>query len=114
MSTVEYVLGLVFAVLLAAIGELVSDEIRARLDRIPLALLTMAARRLPRDQQKALYVEAWLPELHYVLQGDEAAPITRNPFRGEFVALSSEDRARAGSKPCTRAQHRYHMGQPVP
>jgi hypothetical protein len=77
MSTVEFVLGLVFAVLLAAIGELVSDEIRARLDRIPLALLTMAARRLPRDQQKALYVEAWLPELHYVLQGDEAAPITR-------------------------------------
>lgn len=77
MSVVKYVLGLVVAVLLAAIGELVSDEIRARLDRVPLALLAMAARRLPPKQYKALYVEAWLPELRHVLQGDQATPITR-------------------------------------
>jgi hypothetical protein len=77
VSVAEYVLGLVVAVLLAAIGELVSDEIRARLDRVPLALLAMAARRLPPGQYKALYVEAWLPELRHVLQGDQATPITR-------------------------------------
>ena len=77
MSVVEYVLGLVVAVLLAVIGELVSDEIRARLDRVPLALLAMAARRLPPQQYKALYVEAWLPELRHVLQGHQATPITR-------------------------------------
>jgi hypothetical protein len=77
VSVVEYVFGLVVAVLLAVIGELVSAEVRARLDRIPLALLAMAARRLPPKQYKALYVEAWLPELRHVLQGDEATPITR-------------------------------------
>lgn len=77
MRAVEYVLGPVVAVLLAAIGELVSAEIRARLDRIPLALLAMAARRLPPEQYQALYVGAWLPELHHVLQGDQATPITR-------------------------------------
>jgi hypothetical protein len=54
MSAVEYVVGLMTAVLLAAIGELVSDEIRARLDRIPLALLALAARRLPPEQHKPL------------------------------------------------------------
>ena len=77
MSVVVYVLGLVVAVLLGAVGELVSDEIRARLDRIPLGILTMASKRLPPEQRKTIYAEAWLPELRYILQGDEATPITR-------------------------------------
>jgi hypothetical protein len=37
----------------------------------------MVAGRLPPEQYKALYVEAWLPELRHVLQGDQATPITR-------------------------------------
>lgn len=77
MSVVVYVLGLVVAVLLGAVGELVSDEIRARLDRIPLGILTMASKRLPPEQRKTIYAEAWLPKLRYILQGDEATPITR-------------------------------------
>jgi hypothetical protein len=77
MTVFAYVLGLVMAVLLAALGELVSEEIRARLDQIPQAVLAMAARRLSPEQRENLYVEAWLPELHHVLQGDEASPITR-------------------------------------
>ncbi len=77
MNAIEYFFGLVMAVLLAAIGEMVSDEIRARLDRIPLTILAVAARRLPPEQRRALYSEAWLPELRHVLQGDEAVPITR-------------------------------------
>jgi hypothetical protein len=77
MSIVEDVLGLMVAVLLAAVGELVSDEIRARLDRIPLGILTMASKRLPPEQRKTVYAEAWLPELRHILQGDEATPITR-------------------------------------
>src|ERR1022692_2151285 len=77
MNAFVYVLSLVTAVLLAALGEMVSEEVRARLDRIPRAVLAVAAKRLPPEQRKGLYVEAWLPELHHVLQGDEAAPITR-------------------------------------
>jgi hypothetical protein len=77
MRILIYFLGLVVAVLIAAVGELVSDEIRARLDRIPLALLAAAARRLPPEQRAELYEQAWLPELQYVLRGDEAMPITR-------------------------------------
>jgi hypothetical protein len=56
---------------------MVSDEIRARLDRIPRALLAMAARRLSPDLRNDLYIGAWLPELQHILQGDEAIPITR-------------------------------------
>lgn len=77
MSFLQYVLGVVAAVTLAAVGELVSDEIRARLDRIPLGVLAMAAKRLRPEHREALYVQEWLPELHHVLQGDEATPITR-------------------------------------
>ena len=77
MNILRYICGLVVLVLVAAVGELVSDEIRARLDRIPLALLAAAARRLPAELRGELYTEAWLPELQYILQGDEAMPITR-------------------------------------
>jgi hypothetical protein len=84
VRAVEYLLGLVVAVvglvvamLLAVIGDLVRAEIRGRLDRIPLALLAMAARRLPPDQYEAHYANEWLPELDHVLQDDQATPITR-------------------------------------
>jgi hypothetical protein len=72
VSLVWGFLSLVAAMLVAALGELVSDEIRGRLDRVPFALLAAAARRLPADQRADLYEQAWLPELHYVLRGDEA------------------------------------------
>jgi len=77
MIAAKYLLGLVVAVLIAAVGELVSDEIRARLDRIPLALLAAASRRIAPEFRTELYDEAWLPELQHILQGDEAMPITR-------------------------------------
>jgi hypothetical protein len=70
-------LSLVSAVLVATLGELVSDEIRARMDRVPFAVLAAAARRLPADQQADLHKQAWLPELHHILRGDQAKPITR-------------------------------------
>jgi hypothetical protein len=64
-------------VLVAALGELISDEIRGRLDRVPFALLAAAARRLPASQRAGLYEQAWFPELHHILRGDQAVPITR-------------------------------------
>jgi len=114
VSVVESVLGLVVAVLLAAVGELVSDEIRARLDRIPQGLLRMASKRLPPEQHRTIYAEAWLPELHHILQGDEATPITRLIHGIRFAAslwLSapkvgrelSADRAFVGSADTTWA-----------
>jgi hypothetical protein len=77
MSLLEFVLSSIFAVLLAALGELVSDEIRSRLDRIPFLILRAAASRVPLDQRAELYYETWLGELHYILRGDQAMPITR-------------------------------------
>jgi hypothetical protein len=77
VSLVFWFLSLVGAVLVAALGELVSDEIRARLDLVPFALLAAAARRLPADQRADMYDQAWLPELHHILRGHEAVPITR-------------------------------------
>jgi hypothetical protein len=86
MSIVTCAFGLLLAVLTAAIGELVSDEIRARLDRLPFALLAAAGRRLPAQQRDELYRQAWLPELHHILRGDEATPITRLVHGTRFAA----------------------------
>jgi hypothetical protein len=86
MSVIWVFLSLASAVLVAALGELVSDEIRARLDLIPFALLAAAARRLPASQQAGLHDQAWLPELHHILRGDQATPITRL-IRGTRFAI---------------------------
>jgi hypothetical protein len=80
------VLSTVVAVLLAALGEIVSEEIRARLDRIPIALLKAASRRLSPDLRTEFYEQAWLPELHEALRGDEAMPITRLILGIRFAA----------------------------
>jgi Restriction endonuclease len=77
LSAIWVFLSLVSAVVVAALGELVSDEIRARLDLIPLALLAAVGRRLPASERAGLYEQAWLPELHHILRGDQATPITR-------------------------------------
>jgi hypothetical protein len=58
------------------LGELASQEIRTRLDRIPQALIRLAARRVPADL-RADRAEEWLADLHEILRGAEALPITR-------------------------------------
>lgn len=101
MTTALYLLSLLMAVLIAAIADLVSDEVRARLDRLPLAVLAAAARRLPPDLRPELYEQAWLPELHFLLQGDEAVPITRQHRR--------RDRARPSAREAVRARPRDRL-----
>ncbi len=86
MTVIWAFLSLALAVLVAALGELVSDEIRARLDRVPFALLAVAARRLPANQRAELHEQAWLPELHHILRGDQAMPITRLIHGTRFAA----------------------------
>jgi Domain of unknown function (DUF5753)/Helix-turn-helix domain len=70
-------LGIAVGLFAAAIGDMVSEEVRDRLDHVPHAILQLAARRLDALERAAIYDDEWLPELTYILQGDEARPVTR-------------------------------------
>jgi hypothetical protein len=70
-------LGVLGGFVLAAIGDMVSEEIRDRLDHVPHTILRVAARWLDPAQRVTIYDDEWLPELTYILTGDEARPVTR-------------------------------------
>jgi hypothetical protein len=61
---------------LACVGALVSEEVRGRLERLPHALIALAARRAPPEMRAELR-EEWAAELHEILRGAEALRITR-------------------------------------
>jgi hypothetical protein len=82
---------------LAAIGDMVSEEVRDRLDHLPNAILHLAGRRLDPAKRKLLYEEAWLPDLAYHLRGDEARPVTRL-YHGTCFALGMLASARRSSR----------------
>lgn len=63
--------------LMAALGDLVSEEIRGWLDLVPRAILRLAATQLDAAQRETIYEDEWLPELTYALRGAEARPVTR-------------------------------------
>jgi hypothetical protein len=60
----------------AILGDLVSEEIRGRLDRLPYALIRLAVRRVLPGVREDL-AEEWTAELHEILRGAEALPVTR-------------------------------------
>lgn len=62
---------------MTAFGDIVSEEVRDRLDHLPHAILRLAARWLTVDQRVTVFEDEWLPELTYILQDDEARPVTR-------------------------------------
>jgi hypothetical protein len=62
---------------MAALGDMVNEEVRDRLDHLPHAILRLAARRLDPALRITFYEEAWLPDLDFFLRGDEARPVTR-------------------------------------
>jgi transcriptional regulator with XRE-family HTH domain len=70
----------------AAVGDMVSEEVRDRLDHVPHAILKLAASRLDAPHRAAIYDDEWLPELTYILQGDEARPVSR-VYHGTRYAL---------------------------
>jgi hypothetical protein len=72
--------------LFAALGDLISEEIRGWLDLAPRAILRLAAARLDPELREGIYQDEWLPELIYVLRGAESRPITRL-IRGTTFAL---------------------------
>jgi hypothetical protein len=61
---------------MTALGDLLSEEVRDRLDHLPHAILRLADSRLNSGQRIAFYEDEWLPELTYILKGAEARPIT--------------------------------------
>jgi hypothetical protein len=70
------VIGVISTLAAVAIGDLVSEEVRVRLDRFPAAVIRLAARRLPASIRDD-WIDEWLAELRFILRGAEALPITR-------------------------------------
>ncbi|MFY1698520.1 hypothetical protein [Solwaraspora sp. WMMA2101] len=60
----------------AALGDMISEEVRTRLDQLPHALVRLAARRMPASMRDEL-LEEWQGELYEFLHGAEAMPVTR-------------------------------------
>ncbi|MEU8246524.1 hypothetical protein [Nonomuraea sp. NPDC048916] len=61
----------------AVLADLVNEEIRGQLDRIPVVLLSIARRRLPEAMRGPLHDEEWYPELQEILNGENARPVSR-------------------------------------
>lgn len=83
---VSGIAGFIALVGLTALLDLFSEEIRGQLDRIPYAFLWLARRRVPEKLQTSLYDEEWKPELYYILNREEARPISRL-ILGSWFAL---------------------------
>ncbi|GAA0975979.1 hypothetical protein Q7689_00650 [Nocardiopsis tropica] len=69
-------LGLLGGVVLTICTDMLSEEARTRLDRLPQTLVKLAARRLPPQVRGDMELE-WIAELHMFLHGDDAVPVTR-------------------------------------
>ena len=82
----------------AALGDLVSEEIRGWLDRLPRGVLKLATLWLDPADRETTYREVWGPDLDYFLKGDESRPITRL-IRGMAFAVSLAWRVRSADAP---------------
>lgn len=70
------IVGFLIALIVATVGDLVSEELRGRLDRMPYAVLRLAIRRLPAEIRQSVGDE-WRAELHHILHRAKGLPITR-------------------------------------
>jgi hypothetical protein len=77
LVAVGAIAGLVGYILLKALGDMASDEVRGWLDIAPRAILRLAGARLNREQRQRLYHDEWLPELRFIMREAETRPITR-------------------------------------
>lgn len=105
------VLGAACMVVGTVVGDMVSEEIRGQLNRLPLALLRVARRRLPRHLRESLHDQEWEPELLHILTEAETRPVSRL-FIGVRFSLGlirsarSVGRARTGRAPQTESLRR--------
>ncbi|MFG1883777.1 hypothetical protein [Micromonospora sp. NPDC049102] len=60
----------------AAVTDMLKDEVRARLGRLPFWLLGLAGRRLPLAARSDV-VDEWNAELEFILRDTEGLPLTR-------------------------------------
>ena len=100
-------LGVLGGLGMTAIGDMVSEEVRDRLDHLPHAILRLAGRRLDPALRVTVYEDQWLPDLTYILKGDEARPVTRL-IKGTWFAVG----ILASARRITRYLHRAASGQP--
>ncbi len=84
MSLLDWLAGIVTALSLAVLSGLIREETRARLDRIPYALLVLAIRRLPAELCPDVG-EEWHAELEHILHCVEAYPLTRLIYSVRFT-----------------------------
>ncbi|WP_435111915.1 hypothetical protein [Nocardiopsis synnemataformans] len=84
--------GVVVGAIITAATDLISEEFRGRLDRLPQSLVRLAGRRLPGELREDMTRE-WLAELHEYLHGDDAVPVTRL-YKGIRFSLSLHRAAR--------------------
>jgi hypothetical protein len=103
------ILAILSGVAVAVAGELISEEVRDRLDQTPRAILRLAARRLDPGQRVTVYRDEWEPELTYILKGTEARPVTRL-IAGTWYALG----ILVNTRRIARHLHRPAPGQPDP
>ncbi|AYF78029.1 hypothetical protein D7D52_34145 [Nocardia yunnanensis] len=72
------VIGLFAVAVVAKVGlSMVSKEIEGRIDGLAVLLLKLARLRLPAHVRDAIYDLEWMPELQYIIQREQARPITR-------------------------------------
>ncbi len=70
------VLGFLGGLVAAAIGDMVSAEVRARLDQLPYTVLHLAIRRLPAELRADIGKD-WQAELDHILHRAKLYPVTR-------------------------------------
>jgi hypothetical protein len=70
------VVGFLVTVITTTVCDLVSEELRSRLDRVPYVVIHVAIRRLPDDVRQSVGNE-WLAELHHIVRHAKGRPITR-------------------------------------
>lgn len=70
------IIGFLIVLVVTTVGDLVSEELRGRLDRMPYAVLRVAIRRLPAELRQSVGNE-WLAELHHILHHAKGLPLTR-------------------------------------
>ena len=88
---------------MTALGDMVSEEVRDRLDHLPYAILRLAARRLDPQQHITIYQDEWPPELTYILKG---------PKPGPSPASSPAPDKHSASSPTPPALSQISSGQP--
>jgi hypothetical protein len=110
--TLVAVVAVVAALAAACIGDLISEEIRHRLDRLPQGLIRLAVRRVPADLRHELYDE-WTAGLDEVLRG--ASSSHYSPCAWDSVRWGSPARRRR-YRPSTHLvrERRHRDAAPIP